>query len=167
MTMSPESLKLETQSPEVTEGLGFVLAQMLPIGSLVCLFGDLASGKTCLVRGMARHFARDELIHSPTFTLVNEYGKEPTLYHLDLYRLGSPEELADLGYEELFDSDGVCAVEWAERAEGYLPECRVEITLEHGGKDLRQFTIDGGGVLPSGWKEQLMAAIKDKSLDVS
>ena len=102
------ALELITRDPNVTERLGCALAGLLPAGAVVALFGDLATGKTCLVRGMAAHFAGGAPVHSPTFTLVNQYGADPALYHLDLYRLGGPEELADLGYEELFEPDGVC-----------------------------------------------------------
>lgn len=109
-------MTFETNSPEETERLGYALAGVLPLGAVVALRGELASGKTCLVRGMAARCARGTPIHSPTFTLVNQYPGSPTLYHLDLYRL-STEEVADLGYEELFEPDGIAVVEWAERAE--------------------------------------------------
>lgn len=127
----------ETYSPEQTEEAGFVLASLLPKGTLVALHGDLAAGKTCFVRGMARCFDQHAPVHSPTFTLVNQYGTDMPLFHLDLYRLGGPEELADLGYEEVFDSEGVCVVEWAERAEGFLPARRIDIHFAHGGGDRR------------------------------
>jgi tRNA threonylcarbamoyladenosine biosynthesis protein TsaE len=150
-----ENISITTAASEETERLGEALARLLPPGSLVALRGDLATGKTCLVRGMARHFAPENGTHSPTFTLVNEYGRENRLYHLDLYRLSGPEELADLGFEELFDPDGVCVVEWAERAGNLLPENRVDIMLEHGGGDIRRLTIGNRDLLPAGWREIL------------
>lgn len=156
---APPSLQIETRSPEETERLGFALAHLLQKGMVVALCGDLATGKTCLVRGMARHFSNGIGVHSPTFTLVNRYGEDPPLYHLDLYRLAGPEELADLGYEELFDPDGVCVIEWAERAGTTLPARRVDITLEHGGGDLRRLEIQGSGLLPEGWRETLESAL--------
>ncbi len=152
MSREDAVLHVETHAPEETERLGKVLATLLPHGSLLALFGDLATGKTCMVRGMAAHFAAGEPVHSPTFTLVNEYGRGPTLYHLDLYRIGAPEELADLGYEDLFDPDGICVVEWAEQAGSLLPERRVDIHLQHGGGDLRKLQIIDRGVLPEGWR---------------
>lgn len=153
-----DGMILRTHSPEETEQLGYRLAQCLPPGSVVALYGDLASGKTCLVRGMAMWFAKDDPVHSPTFTLVNEYSGTGTLYHLDCYRLSGPEEMADLGYEELFDSAGVCAVEWAERAAPLLPTARVEIRMEHGGEDAREIRIINSGVLPEGWQVALASA---------
>ncbi len=156
---SSKSLELTSSAPECTEALGRALAEILPLGTLITLCGDLATGKTCLVRGMAQHFAQGAPVHSPTFTLVNQYGDEPALYHLDLYRLGSPEELADLGYEELFDGAGICVVEWAERAEGFLPDHRLHITLEHGGGDTRCLCIHDANLLPEGWQARLQAAV--------
>jgi tRNA threonylcarbamoyladenosine biosynthesis protein TsaE len=122
---------------------------------VVALRGDLAAGKTCFVRGMASHFAPGELVTSPTFTLVNEYGSDTKFYHMDLYRLTDPREIADLGYEELFDPDGVCAIEWAERAEPLLPDRRIDVTLEHAGEDRRRITLLNRGVLPEGWHERV------------
>ena len=151
-------LQIETHGPEHTERLGRVLAALMPKGGVLALRGDLATGKTCLVRGMAAHFAVDAPVHSPTFTLVNEYGEQDKLYHIDLYRLAGPEELADLGYEELFDPDGVCVIEWAERAETLLPLRRVDIRLEHVSEERRRFTFRNAGVLPEGWQDQLTRA---------
>jgi tRNA threonylcarbamoyladenosine biosynthesis protein TsaE len=148
------SLTVETASPEQTERLGHALAGIVPPGTVVALRGELASGKTCLVRGMAARFASGTAIHSPTFTLVNEYGDSPRLYHIDLYRL-STEEVADLGYEELFDPDGVAVVEWAERAEPLLPERRLDVALEHAGGDRRRFTFIDRGAMPRNWRAPL------------
>lgn len=152
---SPSRVVVRTTSPEGTEALGAALARMLPMGSLVALRGDLASGKTCLVRGMAAVIEPGEGIASPTFTLVNQYGNEKPLYHLDLYRLECADELADLGYEELFDSNGICVVEWAERAEGMLPPRRVDIALTHVDEWTRELRIEDRGVLGEGWMKQL------------
>jgi tRNA threonylcarbamoyladenosine biosynthesis protein TsaE len=153
--MKVERVAIETASAEETERVGRVLAGFLPRGSVVALRGELAAGKTCLVRGMASHFAPGELVTSPTFTLVNEYGASMKFYHMDLYRLTNAREIADLGYEELFDPDGVCAIEWAERAEGLLPEQRVDVTLEHAGEDRRRITVLNRGVLAEGWADQM------------
>lgn len=150
----------ETSSPEQTEEAGFILAGLLPKGALVALHGDLAAGKTCFVRGMARCFDQHAPVHSPTFTLVNQYGSDMPLYHLDLYRLGGPEELADLGYEEVFDSEGVCVVEWAERAGDLLPAQRIDIHLSHAGGDRRRLEFHNLGIfLPSDVESRLRAAL--------
>lgn len=153
------TFEIQTHSPEETERLGYALAQLLPAGGVVALYGDLASGKTCLVRGMAAWFARGEPIHSPTFTLVNEYGEGAKLYHLDCYRLAGPDELADLGCEEWFDSSSVCAVEWAERAGGLLPARRLEVFLEHAGLDTRRIALRNIELLIAGWPEALCALL--------
>ncbi|HOE67636.1 MAG TPA: tRNA (adenosine(37)-N6)-threonylcarbamoyltransferase complex ATPase subunit type 1 TsaE [Candidatus Hydrogenedentes bacterium] len=155
--MSPDAITVETRSPEQTERLGRRLAALLPQGAVVALFGELASGKTCLVRGMASHVARDVPVHSPTFTIVNEYGDEERLYHLDLYRLSGPEEAAGIGCEELFEPNGVCVVEWAERAQDLLPARRVDVLLEHAGEDRRRLIVVNHGLLPQGWAETLDA----------
>ena len=149
------SLDLTTHSPEETERLGGRLAELLPNGAVVALFGDLAAGKTCLVRGMSRLFGGGALVHSPTFTLVNRYGRERMLHHLDLYRLSGCWELADLGVEELFEPEGVCVVEWAERADGMLPERRVEVRIDHAGNDTRRIRMENRDVLPEGWEAAL------------
>lgn len=156
--MDTGSLTIETTAPEETERLGAALASLLPVGAVVALRGDLAAGKTCLVRGMAERFAPGEYVSSPSFTLINEYGGEVVLYHLDLYRLDSPEEILDLGYEEIFDSDGVCVVEWAERAEVLLPAKRLDIVLEHAGADRRRITFSDRGILPPDWQCRLREA---------
>ena len=147
-----ETFVVETHSPEETERLGCALGGLLPCGAVVALRGELAAGKTCLVRGLARRFADEDVVSSPTFTLVNQYGDSPRLYHVDLYRLHSVDELGDLGYEDLFDPDGVCVIEWAERAEALLPEKRVDVFMEHVGEGQRRIEIADGGVLPTDWQ---------------
>jgi tRNA threonylcarbamoyladenosine biosynthesis protein TsaE len=154
--MSENTISLITHSAEETEDLGATLSQQMPQGTVVALYGDLAAGKTCLVRGMAQHFGPVENVHSPTFTLVNIYGESPRqLFHLDLYRLGTVEELYDLGFEELFEPQGICVVEWAERAEGVLPVARVDIHLEHAGGDKRKIKVIANCELPAGWEDSL------------
>lgn len=155
----PAGLLIETGSPEETEALGMAIAGLLPRGAVLALFGDLAAGKTCLTRGLTRCLAQGIGAHSPTFTLVNQYGEDPIIYHLDLYRLSGPDELADLGYEEWFDSQGICIIEWAERAEGLLPEPCIRIHLSHGGEDKRHIEIQAAGVLPEGWESHLREAL--------
>jgi tRNA threonylcarbamoyladenosine biosynthesis protein TsaE len=156
--VTPLHLTIETSSPEETEQVGRRLASMLGTGSVVALRGELATGKTCLVRGMARHFSHGDAVHSPSFTLVNEYGTQPKLYHLDLYRITRVEEVSELGCAELFDSDGICAVEWADHAERLLPPIRLDVLLEHAGPNSRRLTFVDRGMLPKGWQEKLSAS---------
>lgn len=154
--MNPQELLIETRSADETYALGACLADLLPAGRLIALRGELASGKTRLVQGMASRLAPGESVSSPTFTLVHEYGEGPVLIHLDLYRLTTPEEIVELGYEEYFDSrKAICAVEWAERAERFLPEKRLDVLLEHAGEDRRSIKLIDLGVLSEGWGEKL------------
>lgn len=153
------SAQFVTHAPEQTEALGEALAQRLPPGTVLALHGDLATGKTCLVRGIARQLAPMAAVSSPTFTIINEYGENPTLYHLDLYRLNGPQELLDLGFEELVRPDSYCVIEWAERATGCLPEPHLRIDLAHVEGDARKLTITPHGLLGGGWERSLCEAI--------
>lgn len=157
--MSVDRLIVTTQSPEETEALGRALAGLLPPGAVLALRGELASGKTCLVRGIVSALTGGDPVSSPTFTLVNEYPGETPVYHMDLYRIARLEELVDLGYEELFDLDeGVCAVEWAERAEPLLPRTRLDILLEHAGEYTRTLTFQNRNLLRQTWQQHLTEA---------
>ena len=125
-----------TRSPEETQSLGVVLAERLEPGDLLALRGDLGSGKTCLIQGICRGLRVDDYVTSPTFILINEYAgrlqNQPVpVYHFDLYRIQTPEELEDLGAEEYFYGRGICLIEWAERAGDLLPPRRLDLTLEY------------------------------------
>jgi tRNA threonylcarbamoyladenosine biosynthesis protein TsaE len=125
-----------TSSPEETQSLGAALAERLQPGDLLALRGDLGSGKTCLIQGICRGLQVDGYVTSPTFILINEYvgqvrGRSLPVYHFDLYRIGSSEELEDLGAEEYFYGRGICLIEWAERAGDLLPPRRLDLTLEY------------------------------------
>jgi len=117
-------------SEDETEALGAMLGRKLQAGSLVALSGDLGSGKTCFVRGLARGLGIDpERVRSPSFTLINEYpGGRLSLYHVDLYRLG-PGDMDTLALWEYLDGDGVCAVEWFERLGEEAPRLAVRFTF--------------------------------------
>jgi tRNA threonylcarbamoyladenosine biosynthesis protein TsaE len=136
-------LSMITRSSEETFALGKTIGASAAPGTVLCLFGDLGSGKTKLTQGIAAGLSvpGTYAVTSPTFTYVNEYPGRLPLYHIDLYRISSPEELADLGWEEYIWSEGVVAVEWAERAGGYLPEKRIEIAITTTGADERRFDI--------------------------
>lgn len=159
-TVSSRDWVIETLSPESTRRLGEALAELLPRGAVVALRGELATGKTCLVSGIAERLSGGDYVHSPTFTLVNQYGEDPALLHVDLYRLNDADEVADLGYAELFDSEDICVVEWAERAEALLPAIRLDIRLEHAGHDRRRLTLSNRNLLSEGWQERLAQALE-------
>ncbi|MFM1918755.1 MAG: hypothetical protein RLZZ303_389 [Candidatus Hydrogenedentota bacterium] len=150
-----ESFEVISGSPAETEALGAAVGLLLPRGAFVALRGELASGKTCFVRGVASVLSGDAQVSSPTFTLVNEYPGPVPVHHLDLYRLSCADELADLGDEELFEGEGISLVEWAERAGSLLPARRLEIHFEHAGGDQRRICLRNLGLLPSGWQDAL------------
>ena len=122
-----------TRSPDETRAFGAKLAASLVAGDFIALDGALAAGKTCLTQGLAAGLGYRGPVTSPTFTLLHLYeGGRLPLYHFDLYRLSTPEELEDLGYEDYFFGDGVCVVEWGALAAAYLPGRRIGIALENG-----------------------------------
>ena len=129
-------LRSHTKSPEATQALGAEIAKRLKPGTVVALFGDLGSGKTCLAQGICKGIGVKDRVTSPTFIMINEYsghleGSEIPIYHFDLYRLRDPIELYELGYEEYFYDDGICLIEWAERAEELLPEDALRVYLRY------------------------------------
>lgn len=122
-------LQIKTKSPEETRKVGEKLAQKLKGGEVVAFFGPLGSGKTCLIQGICQGLKVAGPVTSPCFVIINEYPGKIKVYHFDLYRLERIEELYELGYEEYFYGDGICLVEWAEKAKSLLPEKRIEIEL--------------------------------------
>ena len=133
--LDEHTLDLISHSPAQTRRFGARLGDLLQAGDLVCLEGDLGTGKTCLVQGIGRGMGVVEPITSPSFTLIAEYrgpAPAPALYHVDLYRLqAAVEEARALGLEDYILSDGVCVIEWAERAESILPKERLWVALRY------------------------------------
>jgi tRNA threonylcarbamoyladenosine biosynthesis protein TsaE len=111
------NIQFETHSRDDTLSLGKKIGRHLEAGDIVLLFGDLGAGKTTLTQGIARGLgvAKKEYVRSPTFTLVNEYQGKVPVFHIDLYRIASFQELEDLGLEEVFSGEGISIVEWAEK----------------------------------------------------
>ena len=133
-----------SESPAQTENLGAALGKIIRPGTVIAYLGDLGAGKTAFTRGIARGLCCTEPVTSPTYTVVNEYltGKMP-LFHFDMYRLRSAEELWDIGWEDYLERGGVCAVEWSENVREAM-ENAVWITIEKTGEDTRRITIEGG-----------------------
>ena len=136
-----------THNPAETEALGAALAHALHPGAVIAYRGDLGAGKTAFTRGLARGLGCSEQVTSPTYTIVNEYlsGKMP-LFHFDMYRLGSADDLWDIGWDDYLDRMGVCAVEWSENVDEAMEDA-IFVTIEKLGDEDRRITIEGGDVL--------------------
>ncbi len=136
-----------TTSPAETEAVGAALGKLLPPGTVLAYRGDLGAGKTAFTRGLAKGLGCTDIVTSPTYTIVNEYlsGRLP-LFHFDMYRLASSDDLWDIGWEDYLERGGVCAVEWSENVEDALEDA-VSVTIEKLGEDTRRITIEGGDFL--------------------
>ena len=136
-----------TNSPVETEAVGFALGQVIPAFTVIAYRGDLGAGKTAFTRGLARGLGCSDMVTSPTYTIVNEYlsGRLP-LFHFDMYRLRSSDDLWDIGWEDYLDRGGVCAVEWSENVEDALEDF-ITVTIEKLGEDARRITLEGGDFL--------------------
>ena len=139
-------MQITTHSADETQALGAKLAERLRPGDVIAYFGDLGAGKTALTRGIAQGLGIAGPVTSPTYTIVNEYltGRIP-LFHFDMYRLGSSDELFDIGWEDYLTRGGVCAVEWSENVEDALQDA-IRVTMEKDSfePDTRHITIEGG-----------------------
>lgn len=139
LSLLDTQLPAETTTPDETVALGRQLSPALGAGDVVVLLGELGSGKTHLVMGIAAGLAGDPAaVTSPTFTIAHEYDTAPPVYHLDLYRLSGPEDVRAAGVAEYFEGDGICLVEWPDRAGSLLPADSVVLRLTHAGGDRRR-----------------------------
>ena len=137
-------MEFAPNSPVETEALGAALGKILPAGTVIAYRGDLGAGKTAFTRGLARGLGCYDTVTSPTYTIVNEYlsGRLP-LFHFDMYRLHSSDDLFDIGWEDYLDRGGVCAVEWSENVADAMEDAIV-VTIEKTGDESRRVTIEGG-----------------------
>ena len=139
-------MQITTHSADETQALGQKLASRLAPGDVIAYFGDLGAGKTAFTRGLAQGLGITDPVTSPTYTIVNEYlsGRIP-LFHFDMYRLSSSDELFDIGWEDYLSRGGVCAVEWSANVEDALQDAiRVTIEKDADEPDTRHITITGG-----------------------
>ena len=136
-----------THNPSETEEVGKTLARQLQPGTVIAYRGDLGAGKTAFTRGLAAGLGCREAVTSPTYTIVNEYitGRLP-LFHFDMYRLTSAEDLWDIGWEDYMDRGGVCAVEWSENVSAAMAGATTG-TFEKLGENTRRITLEGGDFL--------------------
>ena len=138
----------ETNSPEETFELGRSFGEKALKGEIFTLNGDLGTGKTVFTQGFAKGLGINEPVSSPTFTIIQEYeeGRLP-FYHFDVYRIGDPEEMDELGYEDYFFGEGVCLIEWADIIGELIPDYAKRVTIEKDldkGFDYRRITIEEG-----------------------
>ena len=136
-----------TNSPLETEKVGEALGKVLQSGSILAYEGDLGAGKTAFTRGLARGLGATEQVTSPTYTIVNEYlsGRMP-LFHFDMYRLASSDDLWDIGWEDYLERGGVCAVEWSENVADAMEDA-ITVCIHKLGEESRRITITGGAGL--------------------
>jgi tRNA threonylcarbamoyladenosine biosynthesis protein TsaE len=128
-----------------TEELAAELASILKSGDIVALYGPLGSGKTCFVRGLARGLNCQQPVKSPTFSLINEYPGNLTLYHIDFYRLENEAAIDDLGWKDYLGFGGIIVIEWAERVKNELPGDRFDVYLNLTGPTVRRLEITAVG----------------------
>ena len=133
-----------TTSPKETEAVAEALGKVLKPGTVLAYTGDLGAGKTAFTRGLARGLGATDMVTSPTYTIVNEYlsGRMP-LFHFDMYRLASSDDLWDIGWEDYLERNGVCAVEWSENVADAMEDV-ITVRIEKMGEDSRRITIEGG-----------------------
>ena len=133
-----------TRSAEETIELGRLIGERLRGGDIIAYKGSMGAGKTTMTRGLTLGLGLGDTAFSPTFALVNEYrGEGLTLYHFDMYRIGSALDLETTGFFDYLDDESVLAVEWSENIEEELPDERIIVTLERVDDDTRKITIDG------------------------
>ena len=136
-------MKLQSNSEAETREIGFRLGKIMKRGNVVCLYGDLGSGKTTMVKGIARALGISERdITSASFSIIVEYDSDIPFYHIDLYRIEN-NEVDSLGLHEYIGMEGISVIEWAERAENDIPDNRIKVTLEYTGENSREIWVDG------------------------
>ncbi len=139
-------LKMQVKGIKQTQEVASAFSKCLKAPMIVLLNGDLGSGKTTFVKEVVKSLGCDDLVTSPTFTLLNTYNAKFPIYHFDMYRLSSAEEAMNVGFEEYFDKatlDGVCFVEWSENVEGLIKEVDFCVDIQKTGDDERVFVIEG------------------------
>lgn len=132
-----------TDTVEATQELAYNIAKVLDAGDVLTLEGELGAGKTAFTKGLAKGLGITRNVNSPTFTIVKEYKGKVPLYHMDVYRLEDSDE--DIGFSEYFNGDGISVVEWAQFIEEYLPEERLEITINYKDENSRRLEFKAFG----------------------
>ena len=147
-------MKIKINSLKDTEELAKIIASVLEKGTVLCLDGDLGAGKTTLTQFIAEEFGVDEYVTSPTFTIIKEYEGKLPLFHMDVYRIESEDDMYDLGFEEYIYSDGVTIIEWSNNIINILPKDRINIYIERE-EESRLLNISGKGKVYDKLTEEL------------
>lgn len=137
-------IRFTSHSTKETENFAAELALKLRPSDVLAFKGGLGAGKTAFVRGLARTLAPDAQVSSPTFALVNDYGGEIPLYHFDMYRITSMDDLYSTGFFDYLDMGGILAIEWSENVEFALPPDTITVSIEPAGEEERNITVTGG-----------------------
>ncbi len=135
--------KFLSKSPEETEEIAVRLSKTLQGTEVVAMFGGLGAGKTAFARGIAKGLGISDCVSSPTFALVNEYEGKFNVYHFDMYRINSYDDLYTTGFFD-YMGNGVLIIEWSENIEGFLPENRINVTMKYISETEREITVEGG-----------------------
>ena len=150
-------VNLHSESVEMTHNLGRAIGSNVNPGEILLLTGGLGAGKTTLTQGILWGLGSKEYARSPTFVLVNEYNARIPVYHMDLYRLDSFEDIEGLGLEDYLFGDGLCVIEWADKVEGYFPVDHVDVFIGTVSESARTFTVDAA----DSSRKQLFAALSE------
>ena len=157
-------LHIKSPGADFTQDLGRTIGEHASAGDVFLLTGPLGSGKTCLTQGIALGLGVEGYVRSPTFVLMTRHQGRLTLHHVDLYRMGSPAEAWDLGLEEQLFSEGVCVIEWADRALEIFPEDCLWIGLAYGqDPDRRNITLEPGVAVEKSRFQGLLGLLAKKA----
>ncbi len=138
------------------EGVAKKLGELVKKGDIICMVGNLGAGKTTFIQALAAGLGVEDYVTSPTFTLINEYEGRIPLYHFDVYRIGHIDEMENLGYEEYFYGDGICAIEWADLIKDILPYNYLWIEIKITGAESRRICFIGINDYYRGMIEELL-----------
>ncbi len=152
-------MKIIANNLKDTEKLGKIIAKCLEKGTVICLDGELGAGKTSLTQFIAEEFGVKEYIVSPTFTIIKEYEGKLPFYHMDVYRIGSEDDMYELGFDEYIYSEGVTIIEWADLIRAILPQERVNIKIIRIDDRKREISIEGEGPV----YEKLLKELKNEN----
>ena len=154
-------LSIRSPNANFTRSLGKTIGETASAGDVILLTGELGSGKTCLTQGIALGLGIQSYVRSPTFVLMTRHHGRLTLHHVDLYRMGGPAEAWDLGLDEQLFGEGLCVIEWADRAAEIFPEDCLWIDLDYGpDTDSREITIESGVDLDKSRFQTLLHLLK-------